>query len=200
MLGVWQHIMELMVASLIIMGSPGPSTISVTAMGAAFGFRATLPYALGLVLGTIAVLGLVAAGLFALILAIPHGAQIFGVVSTVYLFYLAFQIATAPPLQNAEGAASPSFVAGLLLAIANPKAYLAIGAVYAGTVIFVAPAADMLAKLGVLSVMIVIIHAGWLAAGASLARGMRDPQSSRLINLTMALVLVAVTLRPWVRG
>ena len=136
MAGVWRPIIELLLASLVIMGSPGPSTISVTAMGAAFGFRRALPYAVGLVLGTITVLGIVAAGVFTLILSIPHGAQAFGAISAVYLLYLAFRIATAPPLQRAHGtAASPSLLAGFLLAIANPKAYLAIAAVFAGTTI-----------------------------------------------------------------
>lgn len=108
MTGIGQPIIELTLASLVITGSPGPSTISVTAMGAAFGFRRSLPNALGLVFGTIAVLGIVAAGVFTLILSIPHGAQVFGAVSAIYLLYLAFRIATAPPLQSSHGtSASP---------------------------------------------------------------------------------------------
>ena len=143
-----RSVVELLLASLIIMGSPGPSTISLTAIGAAFGFRRALPYGFGLVLGTLAVLGIVAAGVFTLILSVPHGAQVFGAASTAYLLYLAFRIATAPPLRGPERAAtSPSFVAGCLLGIANPKAYFAIAAVFAGTTIFVDHARDTLAKL-----------------------------------------------------
>ena len=198
MAGIWQPIMQLILASLVIMGSPGPSTISVTAMGAAFGFRRALPYALGLVIGTIAVLGVVSAGVFTLILSIPHGAQVFGAASAVYLLYLAFQIATAPPLQSAHGvAASPSFLAGFLLAIANPKAYLAIAAVFAGTIIFADHVRDTITKLALLSAMIVIIHAGWLAAGASLSRALADPQLSRGVNVLLAVLLVAVAVLPW---
>lgn len=200
MTGIWQPIIELILPSLVIMGSPGPSTISVTAMGAAFGFRRSLPYALGLVLGAITVLGIVAAGAFTLILSVPHGAQVFGAVSAVYLLYLAFRIATAPPLQSARGAAaSPSFLAGFLLAIANPKAYLAIAAVFAGTTIDAADhARDTIAKLAVLSVTIVIIHGGWLAAGASLSRALGDPRSSWVINLSLAALLVVMTGLAWI--
>ena len=196
--GIWQPIIELILASLVIMGSPGPSTISVTAMGAAFGFRRSLPYAFGLVFGTTAVLGIVSAGVFTIILSIPHGAQVFGAVSAVYLLYLAFRIATAPPLQSPHGTgASPSFLAGFLLAIANPKAYLAIAAVFAGSTIFADHARDTVAKLTLLSVMIVIIHAGWLAAGASLARALGDPRWSRVINVCLAALLVVMTWLAW---
>src|SRR4051812_41633491 len=42
----------LLLTSLALMGSPGPSTVSVTAVGAAFGLRRSLAYVLGLILGT----------------------------------------------------------------------------------------------------------------------------------------------------
>jgi hypothetical protein len=45
-----------------------------------------------------------------------------------------------------------------------------------------------------LSVMIVIIHFGWLLAGVSLARFLRDPIASRMINLALAAILAAVSL------
>ena len=38
-------LLTLILASVIIMGSPGPATISATAVGAAFGFRRSLRYA-----------------------------------------------------------------------------------------------------------------------------------------------------------
>ncbi len=49
-------LLSLIVASLLVMGSPGPSTISVTAVGAAFGLRRSIAYLSGLVAGTMAVL------------------------------------------------------------------------------------------------------------------------------------------------
>ena len=49
-------LLSLIVASLIVMGSPGPSTISVTAVGAAFGLRRSLGHLAGLIAGTLVVL------------------------------------------------------------------------------------------------------------------------------------------------
>jgi len=187
--------LALILASMVVMGSPGASTISVTAVGAAFGVRRSLRYAGGLVVGTTVVLFAVAAGVVALVLAIPLGARVIGAVSAGYMLYLACRIAAAPPL-NSQGrqAAVPPFTGGLLLAIANPKAYLAIAAVFAGTTVIVGDhSLDAVVKTALLSVMIVIIHVCWLLAGASLSRVLHDPVSSRLINIALAAILVVMT-------
>ena len=93
-------------------------------------------------------------------------------VSAAYILYLAFRIATAPPLaRQRDQAAAPAFAGGFLLAVANPKAYLAIGAVFAGiSITGESGALDATVKIALLGVMIVIIHMCWLLAGASLSR------------------------------
>jgi len=48
-----------------------------------------------------------------------------------------------------------------------------------------------LGKVAVLTAMIVVINSGWLAAGASLAPLLRDPGRARLVNRSLAGVLVA---------
>ena len=192
--GLWRPLAVLLLASAVVMGSPGPSTISVTAVGASFGIRRSLPYAAGLVAGTVAVLLAVAAGVVALVASIPHGALVLGILSAAYILYLAFRIATAPPLDARSGlTAAPGFFGGFLLAVANPKAYVAIAAVFAGTTVARDPGLDAAVKTVVLSGMVVLIHLCWLLAGVSLSRRLRDPVSARIINLAMAAALVAVT-------
>ena len=61
----------LVLAALPLMGSPGPATLSLAALGAAFGARASVNYLLGIILGTTGVLLLIAAGITGLILAEP---------------------------------------------------------------------------------------------------------------------------------
>jgi threonine/homoserine/homoserine lactone efflux protein len=199
--GIWRALTALILASVVVMGSPGPSTISVTAAGAAFGIRRSLSYACGLIIGTLAVLLMVAIGVTTLVLSMPLGARLLGAVSAIYMCWLAFKIATAPPLDGASRPlAAPAFVGGFLLAIANPKAYLAIAAVFAGsTLIGEDHRLDTVAKTALLSVMIVIIHVCWLWAGASLSRVLHDPVSSRLVNLLLAAALVATTLAAFMR-
>ena len=185
--------LALILAALVVMGSPGPSTVSVTAVGATFGLRRSLAYTLGLVAGTSAVLLAVAAGVVAALLAILHAQPMLLAASAIYILWLAWRIATAPPLaKDTASVAAPSFVGGFLLAIANPKAWVAIAAVFAGS------ALDPLLKIAVLVGMIVLIHAAWLLAGASLSRLFYDPTSARIVNIVFALALVATAVLAFV--
>jgi len=194
--GLYYPILTLLLTSLVIMGSPGPSTISATAMGAAYGFQRSLGYVCGLIAGTVAVLLAVAVGVVAILLSVPHGAFVLTALSAVYILYLAFKIATAPPLSRREDRASaPAFSGGFLLAVANPKAYLAIAAVFAGVSLFQDQRLlDTTVKIVLLTGMIVAIHMVWLLVGASLSRFLQDPMVSRIVNIALAILLVLAAL------
>jgi threonine/homoserine/homoserine lactone efflux protein len=189
-------LVSLILASLVVMGSPGPSTMSVTAVGAAFGFRRSLAYLAGIILGTTAVLVAVAAGVVAMVMALPRLAPVLIAASAAYIIYLAFRIATAPPLsRQGQAASAPSFAGGFLLGVANPKAYLAIAAVFAGTTLAVqSRLIEATLKTAVLTIMIVVIHVCWLTAGVSLARLLQHPVSSRIVNLLFAAILIVTSI------
>ncbi|MEI9408072.1 LysE family translocator [Mesorhizobium salmacidum] len=189
---LWRQLLALLLAATVVMGSPGPATISVTAVGAAFGLRDSLHYTGGIVLGTIAVLLVVATGVAAVLGSMPKLAPLLVGASAAYIFYLAFKIATAPPLAvRAADASRPTWLAGFLLAVANPKAYVAIAAVFAGASSSAGDAELRLwTKLTVLAVMIVVIHVVWLLAGAAFSRFLRRPVASRIINLAFAATLL----------
>jgi len=196
--GFWPAILNLVLAASVVMGSPGPATMSVTALGAAFGLRRSLPYLSGIILGTSIVLLVVAGGLVSILLSVPRLGPLLLGLSVIYLIYLAFRIATAPPLSRSDPASrAPRFRGGFLLAIANPKAYVAIAAVFAGTSLAVGSRlTETILKTAVLAVMIVIIHGAWLLAGSSFARLLHRPSVSRVVNLLFAAVLLASAIRP----
>jgi threonine/homoserine/homoserine lactone efflux protein len=175
--------------------------MAVTATGAAFGVRRSLPFTSGAIAGTVAVLLAVATGVVALLLSISGLGVALTLASSVYILYLALKIATAPPLaKQTADAAAPSFAAGLVLAVANPKAWFAIAAVFAGsTLVESSPASDALLKLMILAAMIVIIHLGWLLGGASLSGLLRDPLRSRIANVLFALILAGTTVLALIR-
>jgi threonine/homoserine/homoserine lactone efflux protein len=190
----WSSLFALVLTSLAIMGSPGPATISLTGSGVAFGVRRSARYLAGIILGTTAVLAGVAAGITGALLAVPAARPVLIGVAVAYILYLAFHIATAPPLgARSDAAAAPSLAGGLLLGVANPKAWVAIAAVFVSVRLASAAAVDAGLKTGVLVVMIVIINTGWLAAGASLAPILRDPVRSRRANLALAAALIVST-------
>ncbi|MEO5758615.1 MAG: LysE family translocator [Mesorhizobium sp.] len=191
----WRQLLALVLASAVVMGSPGPATISVTAIGAAFGLQGSLRYTSGVILGTIAVLLVVATGVMAVLASAPKLTPLLVAASAAYILYLAFKIATAPPLATRGGdAARPTWLGGFLLAVANPKAYVAIAAVFAGSASKQgAVELGLWQKLAVLAAMIVVIHVLWLLAGAAFARFLRRPLASRIINLVFAATLVVTT-------
>ena len=183
----------LVLTSLAIMGSPGPATISLTATGSAFGVRRSLGYLIGIVLGTTLVLIAVATGITAALLAVPVVRPVLIAVSAAYILWLAYHVATAPPLAEPGTSAAPSVGGGALLGVANPKAWVAIAAVFAGARLAEHALADAAAKVAVLAVMIVLINATWLLAGASFAPVFRDPRRARVVNVALAVALVVTT-------
>jgi threonine/homoserine/homoserine lactone efflux protein len=168
-------VLKLVLEAALVMGTPGPSTIAVMAAGAAFGIRRSLSFASGAVAGTVVVLLAVAIGAVAILLAVPALGFGLSVAGAIYVLYLAFKMATAPPLSE-RATAAPAFAAGLVLAVTNPKAWFAIAAVFTGTNLAgPSSALDALSKTVTLAVMIAVIHLGWLIAGVSVAGFVRDP-------------------------
>ena len=71
-----------------------------------------------------------------LVLAVPGAAAVVGSLAAAYMIYLAYRIATAPTLAEDSGQGSPpSFGGGVFLALANPKAYAAMAALFSGFVL-----------------------------------------------------------------
>jgi threonine/homoserine/homoserine lactone efflux protein len=185
-------VLALILSSLAIMGSPGPATISLTAAGSTHGVRRSAPYLAGIVLGTVVVLLAVAGGLTAVLLAVPAVRTALLAVSVAYILWLAFHIATAPvPARTGESGTPPGLKGGALLGVANPKAWVAIAAVFASARLASGAGADAAAKVGVLTAMIVLINGSWLLAGASLGPVLRDPRRARILNVALAVALVA---------
>ena len=190
----WGSAGPLLVASAAIMGSPGPATISLTAAGSAYGVRRSFAYLVGIIVGTTIVLVAVATGITATLLAVPALRAVLIVISAAYILWLAYHVATAPPLAAQTAATdAPSLVGGTLVGVANPKAWVAIAAVFTSTHLADTATTDAAAKIAVLTVMIILICTTWLIAGASLASLLRDPHRARIINTALAVALVGAT-------
>ncbi len=186
------NLLFLWLAALPLMGSPGPATLSLAGLGSAFGFRVGLPYMFGIILGTMVVLLMIATGVTTLVLAQPILLAILSGIAGVYILYLAVKIATAPVGQVAATSENaPAFLPGFSLAIANPKAFAAIGAVYSSHSI--APGnliVDTTCKLLALTVVILIFSVIWLAFGATFSKFLRNPMIGRATNVVFAVMLV----------
>lgn len=182
-----------LLTSLALVGSPGPNTLSLAALGAAFGARRGLSFMAGLNLGMVGVLALIGSGLWLTLLSIPGLAPMIAAASTGYLVYLAYRIATAPPLNSstAPTARPPRWPVGVALSLTNPKAYLAVAAVLSQYVLVPANGLlDQLVKAGLLLAVIIAVNILWLVFGARLAALVRSERAGRLVNIGFAAVLL----------
>src|SRR2546422_1444325 len=94
--------LALVTFSIVSSGSPGPNNVLLWASGAAFGFMRTMPHIVGTALG-IGVLALIAAaGLAAIVSAVPTLAVVMKIAASAYLLYLAWQVAGAHALEHGE--------------------------------------------------------------------------------------------------
>jgi threonine/homoserine/homoserine lactone efflux protein len=188
-----EALLALIGAGLALAGSPGPNTMSLAAAGAAYGARRSLAYMAGLAFGMLLVMIIVATGVVGMLLTVPGVAPVAAIAAVLYFVYLAWRIATAPPLseRTATGPA-PSLVAGLALSLTNPKGYAAMLALFSGHIIIAGNlAADAALKIAVTMAIIVLVNIVWLLVGAGLARYLRSPRASRVLNLTFAALLLA---------
>jgi threonine/homoserine/homoserine lactone efflux protein len=191
-----------LLAAVALAGSPGPATLSLTATGAAFGACRGAAYLAGIVVGMMAVMAIVASGLVGLLLAVPGATPVVTVLAAAYFLYLAWRIATAPPLSEAAGQRrAPTFTGGLLLSLVNPKGYAAMAALYSGFVlVHDRLALDVAAKMAVLVLIITAVNVAWLFAGAALTRLFRRPRTNRAINIAFAALLVASVVFAFLSG
>jgi threonine/homoserine/homoserine lactone efflux protein len=185
----------LIFAALAIMGSPGPSTISLVGASVAYGVRRSTAYCLGLIAGTIVVLLATATGITAVLLAVPALRWALIVAGTAYILWLAYHLATAPPLnEQTRAERHPRFIDGLILGVVNPKAWIAITAVVASARLADNALVDAGLKIPLLAAVVVGIHVIWLLAGRLAVPVMRKPRLSRAVNVALAVLLVAASL------
>lgn len=106
--------------------TPGPNNMLLTASGARFGYRRTLPLIGGIVLGIISQLVLSALGLGVLFEEFPVLKSLLKVFGVLYLVYLAYRIAFPTIKEERENEAEQplGLMAGAGFQYLNPKAYI----------------------------------------------------------------------------
>lgn len=180
-------------AGFALTGSPGPATLGLAAAGAAFGVRRSLGLFAGIVAGVLAVMLLTASGLTGLLLAQPGLGPAVRILAGLYMVYLAWAIATAPPLTDAAaGRRAPSFATGVFLGLGNPKAYAAMAALFPGFALAAnRPELDVALKVFLLLAIMGVVNVCWLLLGFVLTRFFRWPVMNRIINVAFAILLLA---------
>lgn len=173
--------------------TPGPGVLSTAGVGAGFGFRPGARYVFGLFLGTNLVALAVVTGLSALILADPSVRNLFFAISFGYLVYLAWRVAFAGSrFAFIERERAPGVGGGVLLQIVNPKAYAVNTTLFTGFAFWPDSYLNEIGmKFFIANSIWVPIHFLWLWVGVSLHRLDISERSHSMINVLMALSMLA---------
>ena len=176
--------------------TPGPNNIMVMTSGLNFGVRRSLPLLTGICVGFTVMLLLVGLGFGQLFILFPHLDLAIKTIGTVYLLYLAWQIARATDIGSADQQAKPfGFIKGALFQWVNAKAWVvAIGAISAFTTAgdsFLSQNVTIASTFFIASFPCVGI---WLIFGTWLRESLENKVYQRWFNMIMAILLVGSVL------
>jgi len=173
--------------------TPGPNNTMLMASGLNYGFGRTLPHMLGVALGFTGMVLAVAFGIAKVFEWVPALYVALKVVSVVYLLWLAWQIATADPRpKSGEAGGRPlTFVEAAAFQWVNPKAWIMAVGASAAYIVASAPIASVIAIATMFLVVGLGSSATWVVGGSALRRLIGNPTAIRVVNIALALLLVA---------
>jgi threonine/homoserine/homoserine lactone efflux protein len=192
------ELLPLMTYCFVMSSTPGPNNIMLTASGANFGYRGTLPQIMGINVGGFVQTYVTCLGLGALFVAWPMLQVSLRVAGALYLLVLAWKL-TGASVGEAQLPRPVSFAQSAAFQAINPKSW-----VKAITLASVFMPAGMSAALGALVVAVVGLLIGfpcislWAVFGMAIRRYLTDPRKQRAFNLLMAgtlFVLAVLFLR-----
>ena len=172
--------------------TPGPNNLMLMATGANFGARRAAPHASGIVLGFTFMIVAIGLGVAQLFQIYPLAHQLLGVVSVIYLIYLAYKTATARTnLDSPEPTGKPiTFWQAAAFQWVNPKAWtmaLAAVTVYAPQPVTYQEVIVVAAIFGAINLPCISV---WLMLGVKMRRFLTTPARLRGFNWTMAGLLI----------
>jgi threonine/homoserine/homoserine lactone efflux protein len=194
---------ELMLATalfaLITSVTPGPNNIMLTASGANFGFKRTLPHVAGIICGMMLLNISVGVGLGALFTQFPIIQQVLRIAGSAYLLYLAYKLLSFSSLGKATENAKPfSIVEATAFQAINPKAWVMVisanasfslvGDLYWWSVLMIVV---LYMIVGTPSIML------WAGFGQFMRRYLEQPTVLRLFNIMMATLTALCVIFIW---
>lgn len=188
-------IIPLLTFAFVTSSTPGPNNVMLMSSGMNYGFKQSIPHMAGVMVGIPFMVLLVGLGLVQLFEQVPHSFTLLRVVSFCYLMYLAWRIALTKSLRPREISTQPlGFFEAALFQWVNPKAWvMALTAIAVYT-------PDSRPLNSVFIVVFVFVISGtfatflWTLLGQQLRQFFSDPVKLRIVNITLALILVATLL------
>ncbi|MDB6044686.1 MAG: hypothetical protein JWM63_3237 [Gammaproteobacteria bacterium] len=178
--------------SFVMSITPGPNNVMLTAAGATFGFRRTVPHMLGVCVGFSIELLAVCAGLGAIFTRWPDLQTVLRWVGAAYLLYLGVRMLGGGEARTGGTTRPVTFLEAALFQFLNPKAWVM--TLTAATVFLPRELGVIAADAYMVAVMVLInlpCIAIWALFGSSLRSFLARPASRRGFNAAMAVALAA---------
>ncbi len=170
--------------------TPGPNVILLTASGARFGLRPTIPHVLGVAAGVGITSGLTAIGIGALLLAVPTLKLALQVLAVAWILWMAWKLFRSTGVAGADTNDRPfTFIEAVLFQWVNPKIWIVGLAAVSGY------GSDLPAHLEALRIgsafsgINLAVCTFWAFAGTLLAYLLTTPRAWRVFTTGMALAL-----------
>ena len=175
--------------------TPGPANMAMMATGARFGFRAALPFVVGVILGKQLIIWPIGYGIMEVASQVPLIFEILKFLSAIYIIWLAWRVANMRLSYGESSVDAPGFWSGLLVHPLNPKAWAMIlvgftNFVESDTTTFYATlyiAASLL-------IIQIICHPIWTLFGDRIAKFIIGKKYERVFMWFLALVTVIFVL------
>lgn len=179
--------------------TPGPNNVLLWASGATFGVRRTLPHVFGTAAGIGAMALLAAAGLTALLTALPQLTIAMKAAGSVYLVWLAWRIARSSGLEASTTARPLGLGQAAAFQAVNPKAWIfALGAVSTFRPTDLGPVLGTVLVAAVMIVTIIPCAWVWAAAGGAMAGLMDGPRTATVVKVVLAALVVVSIAIVWI--
>jgi threonine/homoserine/homoserine lactone efflux protein len=173
--------------------TPGPNNMISTASGAAFGFVRTLPQMLGVSVGFPLMLIALGLGLGEIFQQAPWLHEALKYAGAAFLLYLAWRIASAAGVEDAETKRPLTFIEAAVFQWLNPKAWtLSLGALAASTTpglgfaAFFTEIAVLAVLFGAIAFLALVV---WCLFGVMIARALQDERKRKVFQFSLAGLL-----------
>ncbi len=178
--------------ALVMSITPGPNNVMLTAAGANFGLRRTLPHILGVTCGFGTQVAAVCCGLGVLFTRWPQLHMALKWVGAGYLLFLGWQLLRARGGASGQAGKPVTFVEAAAFQFLNPKAWVI--SLTAAT-LFLPPQLGQLLAVSFVAGIVTLVNlpciTAWAVFGSSLGLALTRPATRRIFNWVMAAALAA---------
>jgi threonine/homoserine/homoserine lactone efflux protein len=170
--------------------TPGPNNLLLASTGVNFGFRRTLPFMAGIVVGMATMLSVLVPTLGTFVQAFSAVRPLLTLVGVAYLLWLSWKIAGSTSLKDDPDRRPPGVLGGALFQLLNPKAWMM---TVNTALLFVPRDVPPLASLPTLVAWAGVVNLAcisvWALAGDRLRQVLSRGRALRIFNGTMGALM-----------